>query len=276
MPSTFSTADKTVPKKRDQSKRRAGYQPKFSKHGRPGKRTPQLEKDLLAAIETGAPYRVACLACGISDDAFTEWRRKDPEFAARVNTAAGKTALRLLKKIEARAEDNFSAAAWMLERRFPDSFSRPEVQVGIQNNVMMSGNNGVNGISLEQIVVSDLEFLGLAKKGGYQHRPVEREAREVEAEIVPENLSGTLFCSSHPDGAVISESQAAENERRMAKVRKEIEERLAAKLGRSAETEELESVEPEAPNPLTAGTITLPTGLASASWWRQFCEGDIS
>jgi hypothetical protein len=66
MATEFSTTEKpataAAKKKRDQ--RRTG-EPKFSANGRPGKRTPQLEKNLLAAIETGAPYRIACMACGI-------------------------------------------------------------------------------------------------------------------------------------------------------------------------------------------------------------------
>ena len=95
--STFSPAAEPVPKKRgrprrkhppfgekyprDQSKRRASYQPKITTNGRPTKRTPEVEKALIAAIEIGAPFRVACLSCAISEDAFTEWRRKDPDFA---------------------------------------------------------------------------------------------------------------------------------------------------------------------------------------------------
>jgi hypothetical protein len=89
-------------------------------------------------------------------------------------------------------------------------------------------------LSLESVVVTDLEFLGLAKKEGHQHQRVEREAREVEAEILPEKLSGTLGVANHPGGAVISESQATENERRMTKARKEIEAKIAAKVGKSA------------------------------------------
>ena len=150
--SSFSTDVKPVPK-RDQSKRRAGYQPKFTANGRPGKRTPQLEKALLAAIETGAPYRIACLACGISDDAFNEWRRKDPVFAKQVEEAAGKTALRLLKKIEANAEENFSAAAWILERRFPSDFSRPEIQFQINNHTLNQTVNNTLVVTAEVATV---------------------------------------------------------------------------------------------------------------------------
>jgi hypothetical protein len=129
MATVFSTTEKPVTAKKKREQSRAKNLPKITVNGRPTKRTPEMEKALLAAVETGAPYRIVCQACGISDDTFTEWRRKDPVFAAQVARAAGKTALRLLKKIEANADENFSAAAWILERRFPESFSRPEIQL---------------------------------------------------------------------------------------------------------------------------------------------------
>ena len=46
-------------------------------------------------------------------------------------------ALRLLAKIEKQADENFSAAAWILERRFGENFARPEIQCNMlaQNNV---------------------------------------------------------------------------------------------------------------------------------------------
>ena len=123
--------------------------------------------------------------------------------------------------------------------------------------------------------LSDLEFLGLRQREGYQHRPHERTAREVEAEIVPENLSGTLVVANHPGGAVISESQAAENERRMTRARKETEALFAARLGQSAKTEEPESAEPtEVIETLVPAMIVMPVGMPSQSWWAQFCQGD--
>ena len=49
---------------------------------------------------------------------------------------AAQGALRRLKKIEQHGEENFAALAWLLERRYPQEFSRPEVQfnLAIQNN----------------------------------------------------------------------------------------------------------------------------------------------
>ena len=61
----------------------------------------------------------------------------------------------------------------MLERGYPEYFARPEIQLAVQTNVMTNGNGGGSGLALESVVVTDLEFLGLAKKDGYQHRPEE-------------------------------------------------------------------------------------------------------
>src|SRR5262245_21231238 len=55
----------------------------------------------------------------------------------RVEEATGKMALWLLGKIEKLADENFSAAVWILERRFGENFARPEIQFNMlaQNNV---------------------------------------------------------------------------------------------------------------------------------------------
>jgi hypothetical protein len=137
MPAPFSDSAKTVEKKQKPKRIQVRAGPKFTAHGRPCKRTPALDKALLRAISAGAPYKIACLACGISEDAFTDWRRKDPGFARQVEEASGKMALRLLGKIEKQADENFSAAAWILERRFAENFARPEIQFNMvaQNNV---------------------------------------------------------------------------------------------------------------------------------------------
>ena len=132
----------TEPVKPVKERKRPG--PKLTVNGRPCKRTPALDKALLAAISKGAPYKIACLACGISEDAFTDWRRKDPEFARAVEEASGRMALRLLGKIEKQADENFSAAAWLLERRFVEVFARPEVQL----NLVHQNNATVNALSI--------------------------------------------------------------------------------------------------------------------------------
>jgi hypothetical protein len=91
----------------------------------------------MKAIATGAPYIICCRAVGIHFDTFMGWKQTDPEFAAKVEQTSAKAALRLLGKIEKQATNNFAACSWILERRFPELFSRPEVQLNLiqQNNV---------------------------------------------------------------------------------------------------------------------------------------------
>jgi hypothetical protein len=106
--------------------------------GRPTKRTPETVARLMKAISTGAPYRICCSASGIAYDTFMDWKAADPEFDAQVEEAASRVALRILKKIEAQVDQNFAAGAWILERRFPREFSRPEVQFNFEANVVQN------------------------------------------------------------------------------------------------------------------------------------------
>src|SRR6516165_3390263 len=94
--------------------------------GRPTKKVEPAILALLRAIETGLPYNLCCRLVGISYDSFITWKREDPEFN---------------QKVEA-------AAAWILERRFPELFSRPEVQLNLSNTT--SHNTQVITISLEE------------------------------------------------------------------------------------------------------------------------------
>jgi hypothetical protein len=54
-----------------------------------------------------------------------DWKRRDREFARQVERVAAQGALKRLKKIEQHGEENFAALSWMLERRYPQEFSRP-------------------------------------------------------------------------------------------------------------------------------------------------------
>ena len=191
--------------------------------GRPTKRNKKIVAELLEAISAGAPFSLACQAAGIHPDTFQSWRRDDAAFALQVEQVAARGSLKRLKKIEQHGEEAFAALCWMLERRHPEMFSKPEVQlnVGIQNNM----NTGKN---LEVIVVEDLEFLGLRQRSSeYTHRPdSERLIREVEASAVSAELSGHLSREGAPTGIVISRSEHKENERRAARIEAEVDKLL--------------------------------------------------
>jgi hypothetical protein len=114
--------------------------PRLNKRGfgRPPKRSKELEKTLLEAIADGAPFTLACSYAGITLETFIDWRRRDPAFQAEVERVVAECALRRLRKIEKHGEENFAACCWLLERRHPELFGRPEIQLNLiaQNNTV--------------------------------------------------------------------------------------------------------------------------------------------
>ena len=92
--------------------------------GRPSKRTPEIRDRLLSAIGKGLTYDLACAASGLCYDTFNEWRKADAEFSEAVKRAEGAGAEQLLDTIRAASAENWTAAAWILERRYPHLYGR--------------------------------------------------------------------------------------------------------------------------------------------------------
>jgi hypothetical protein len=105
--------------------------------GRPTKRTPETLERLIKAIESGANYSLACHYARISYELFRLWARDDPDFLVAVREAEGRAALGWLEQIDHAADNgNWQAAAWQLERRYPQWYGRRAVDV---RNIDLSG-----------------------------------------------------------------------------------------------------------------------------------------
>lgn len=102
--------------------------------GRPSKYTPETVTRITEAIALGAPYDLACKSAGVHYDTFNTWRKQKPEFFEAVEKAEGRAVVGWLAKIEAAASDGaWQAAAWKLERRYPQQFGRTDrVEVTIR------------------------------------------------------------------------------------------------------------------------------------------------
>lgn len=100
--------------------------------GRRSKISEQITADLVTAFSLGATHRVACQYAGIAPDTLYEWLDRGArgeklfiEFAERINLANGRAAVGWLAKIEKAANDGtWQAAAWKLERRYPQEYGR--------------------------------------------------------------------------------------------------------------------------------------------------------
>ena len=105
---------------------------------RPTKLTPETQKKIVQAIELGASYELAANYAGVSYDAFNDWMNKGrsqqsgiySQFYHDIKAAEGKGAVGWLEKIESAANDgNWQAAAWKLERRYPEAYGRQKLDV---------------------------------------------------------------------------------------------------------------------------------------------------
>lgn len=88
------------------------------------KLTPDVKDRLLQAVQLGATYTMACQYAGVSEDSFARYR-KDASFADAVKEAEARGVMGWLAKIEKAAnEGTWQAAAWKLERRYPEQYGR--------------------------------------------------------------------------------------------------------------------------------------------------------
>lgn len=103
--------------------------------GRRSKYTPETVDKLTQAIRLGATYQLACDYAGITRETFYQWMKGKADFSDAIKRAEGAASVTWLAKIEQAASDgNWQAAAWKLERRYPDQYGR--------NRVELTGANG--------------------------------------------------------------------------------------------------------------------------------------
>lgn len=89
------------------------------------KYTPETVKKITDAIKIGATYSLAAGYAGIAESTLYDWLAKRPEFSEAVKAAEGMGAVGWLAKIEKAASDGtWQAAAWKLERRYPQDYGR--------------------------------------------------------------------------------------------------------------------------------------------------------
>lgn len=105
----------------------------MSSIGRPTSFTAAKASRIIESIRRGLPFKLAAAAGGISYNTFIRWRNEGSrpesarhlrEFCHQVRVAESEAAERFLGLIETAAERNWQAAAWMLEKRYPDIFGK--------------------------------------------------------------------------------------------------------------------------------------------------------
>lgn len=85
------------------------------------KRTPETVKAITDLLRAGVPRTHACAASGVSHDSFMRWL-DFADFAEAVKKAESDAVARNVAVIQQAARTTWQAAAWWLERRYPEDF----------------------------------------------------------------------------------------------------------------------------------------------------------
>ena len=105
--------------------------------GRPCKLTPALQEKIVELLELGIPPQKVCDRVNIAYSTYREWVQRGngenpkdrpnneqfADFSAEVNEAIAIGEINLLQSINNSSKNDWRAAAWILERRFPDRWS---------------------------------------------------------------------------------------------------------------------------------------------------------
>lgn len=99
--------------------------------GRPTKLTPELAAQITKYVRAGAYIETAAAACGLSKDTFYEWLKRGnkektgpfAEFTDAINKAMAASEIGDLVRIGVASKKSWQAAAWRLERRFPQKYA---------------------------------------------------------------------------------------------------------------------------------------------------------
>lgn len=109
---------------------------------RPLRHTPVAEEAILVGIRHGMAKTKAAQAAGFNHNTVWEWMTKSPAFAAKVHQAEAECQSKMLAVVIGAAEkmlpNTWQAAAWLLERRWPDEFgqkTRLDVNIDLQAEI---------------------------------------------------------------------------------------------------------------------------------------------
>jgi transposase len=139
---------------------------------------PYMDK-LEQALLLGATYELAAMYAGVSEKTFERWRLQAEtappnsalgQWRERLRQAEGRAAITWLKLIEKAAEEgDFRAAAWKLERRYPEYYGR-KVQADLTVQIQKAAQEVADEIGIDvSLVLKEAQTYLLEAKRDGQH-----------------------------------------------------------------------------------------------------------
>lgn len=126
--------------------------------GRPTKLTDKRAALILDALRAGNYLETAAAAAGVHRDTLNEWRHKFPDFSDAVEKARAEAEVGHVGVIRRAAVETWQAAAWWLERSFPERWGRRD-----RHQVEHSGEVGITLAKLHELAAAaEVEMEGEA------------------------------------------------------------------------------------------------------------------
>ena len=96
--------------------------------GRPSKFSSVIARKICRFVSQGCSRDAAAFLCGISPSTLYEWQREFPQFSEGLRRADARFEAACIASIRkaGRKSRNWTANAWLLERKFPDRYGKPD------------------------------------------------------------------------------------------------------------------------------------------------------
>ncbi len=91
---------------------------------------------LIKAVAAGNTYQTSCRVMKVSHTTFQHWREMDPTFQAAVEEAEAGAIMRNVAVIQEAAKKHWQAAAWFLERKYPQDWALRQV-IAVEGNFIV-------------------------------------------------------------------------------------------------------------------------------------------
>ena len=88
-----------------------------------GKYCKEITEEIAKDVREGSSKRDACILSGISEETFYKWYREKIEFTDALEKAELECKNRNIKIIQKAAITTWTAAAWLLERRYHKEYA---------------------------------------------------------------------------------------------------------------------------------------------------------
>jgi hypothetical protein len=160
----------------------------------------------------------AAHAAGASYVFLVNWRNEDPDFNRKIHEAEAANIERTLSLVRVAAQSDWRAACWLLERRHPNLFSRPEIQMQLLQQINVNGAGGRSAFVAEVA----------RPRGEYEHM-------RASGEWVESSPGRLVLKGAEDQGCVISPE--SESQRDIGQIDAEIEKQFAAMRAAQAQAD---------------------------------------